>query len=157
YFSRPGALADFFEWFGPDGVPHYTEAFLNGAMTLKESVTEMAKSPVNKLAQGLGSAKPVLETIPGRTAYRDVVRRRRAGDRWRLLAQAVGLENEYDELRGRPTRGYALSVEGIFYYRLDPEEIAYNEIRSLKAQFLTQKGKAGDAFVISPRSNALYY
>jgi hypothetical protein len=159
YFTNLGALGDFLEWFGLDSVPQMTRDYLNGKKTLPEIAKEMAKKPVNIVAQGLRpEIKTFLESAAGTTIFPDVFEPRQVRDRWYQLFKGFGLENEYAALTGKPMRGgYKKSLEEIFVYKDDPDEVAFNNIRDTKYDFIKKKGKGTGYGEPTKKSNALYY
>ncbi|MDP2659894.1 MAG: hypothetical protein Q8R28_04110 [Dehalococcoidia bacterium] len=158
YFDRLGVFGDFLEWFGADESIRYVRAYLNGTMSLKEIGVDMAKSPLNKVANLFGGPlKSVVEAFAmGKSTFPDVTRMRRIRDPWEHLWQAYSLGEEYRALRGRPSRGYGRSWGGVLVYKLDPGESAYWEVAELKAKFRRKKGK-GPGYSEGARANALYY
>ena len=158
YFDRLGVLGDYLEWFGADEAPRYVRAYLNGKMSVKEIALDMAKSPVNKLAQVAGGpVKSVIEAALQRTVFPDVTRLRSIRDPWEHLANSVGMRDEYVALTGKPSRGYGKSLANALVYRVDPGEVAYNEFLSLKGRWLSKNKGEGSFSNYSAKSNALYY
>lgn len=159
YFTNMGALGDFLEWFGLDSASQMTRDYLSGKKSIKEIATEMAKKPVNILAQSVRpEVKTFLEVSTGTTIFPDVFEPVKTRDRWRQLFNNFGLENEYDALTGKPMRGgYKKSIEEVFVYKSDPAETAYNNARSAKYDYLKKIGKGSGYGDINPKSNALYY
>ena len=141
YFSRIGAVGDLLEWFGLDQAPQYTRDILNGRMTIKEAMQEMAKQPVNVVIQG---GEPIIkfgtEILTRRSLFPDVFKPGVVRDRMLHFARALGLENEYIALADKPSRGYKESMLGFFAYKVDPLEAAYRDIYREKIDFLKKKG-----------------
>jgi hypothetical protein len=157
YFDRLGALGDFLEWFGMDSAPKDVSDLLNGRRNLGEVIQEMVKSPVNK---AIGSVSPLyklpFELLMKRSLYPDVFKPGRIRDLGVYLAKQIGLENEYKQVMGLPTRGYGQSGENTFLYSVDPRESAYYSILDEKQRFQKQVGKYQEGYSESARSNALY-
>lgn len=157
YFSRLGAVTDLFEWVGIDGDAQFLRDYLNGRKTLKEIAEQMAIAPVNRLWQSLGPFKTGSELVMNKQTYPDVFNQRPIRDPWEFAADSLGLGDPYRHIRGRPTRGVGASVINLFLYRSDPGESAYNEIRSLKFEYLKKLGKPSPDASPTEKSNALYY
>lgn len=167
YFDRLGYVQDFLGWFGLDESPLVVRDFLNGKRTLKEIAVSMAKSPVNKLVNGLGPIiKTPAELLYGKQMYPDAFKMRSIRDRWQYLADSVGLGNEYKMLSGKPmqtygtgsrTEGYWKSWEETLFYKADPLQSGYYDTLDAKQRFLMKKGEQSTGtFTYTPRSNALY-
>jgi hypothetical protein len=157
YFDRIGALGDFLEWFGLDEAPQNVIDLLNGRKTIQEVALEMAKSPINKLASGANALyKLPFELSTGRSFYPDVFKPGRIRDTGLYLAKQIGIENEYKQVMGLPSRGYAASFENVAWYSVDPRESAYYSILDEKQRFQKQVGKYQEGYSESSRSNALY-
>jgi len=158
YFSRLGALSDLLEWFSIDDAPQDISDFLNGRRSLKEILIDMAKAPVNVMWSGLSPViKQPSELAAGKSTYPDVFRPKTIRDRYRYLAQSVGLENEYDAITKKPSKGYLKSLGNLLYYTIEPGQGAYSDTYDMKQRYLKRIGKYGEGGFISPRSNALYY
>ncbi len=156
-FTRVGALGDFLQWFGLDAFPLQVSRWASGKRTLREIALEMAKSPVNVVAQGITPvAKTPAELVSRRVLFPDIFKPRAMRDRGYYLAQSVGLENEYKEVAGLPSEGYEKSLAQFFVYRADPGQNAYSDILQEKSRFLEKIGKSSEGAFISPKSNALY-
>lgn len=157
YFNRIGALGDFLEWFGLDNSPKYVDKWMKGEMTLKEIAEDMVKSPINIIVQGTTpQIKVPAEFITGRTLFPDVFKPGTIRDRGFYLSRVLGLENEYKEIAGLPSKGYADSLKNFFVYSADPGQGAYSEIQETKRRWLKQQGKGAEGFWLTPRGNALY-
>lgn len=157
YFTRLGILGDLIEWVGLNGTPQYVENWLNGKMTAKEIAIDMAKSPVNKVVQGLTPFfKMPAELLSQKQLFPDFSKPRTIRDNGLYLAQALGLENEYKALAGIPSRPYAGSLQNIFIYKVDPYQSAHGDIYDVKRRFLKRIGKGGEGSFSSPRGDALY-
>jgi N12 class adenine-specific DNA methylase len=156
-FTRIGALGDFLQWFGLDAFPLHVSRWASGKRTLREIALEMAKSPVNVIAQGITPiAKTPAELASGKVLFPDVFKPRTIRDRGYYLAQSVGLENEYKEIAGLPSEGYQKSLAQFFVYRADPGQNAYSDILQARSRYLEKIGKASEGAFISPKNNALY-
>jgi hypothetical protein len=156
-FDRLGALGDILEWFGLDVAPKFVDDWFKGRMTLKEIAFEMAKSPPNKMIQGLHPfVKTTGELLTRKALFPKAFEPRAIRDRWFHLFRSFGLENEYVAVTDKPSRGFAESLSKALIYKSDPEQEAYSEIFNLKNRFLKSINKGGDGFWMSPKGNATY-
>jgi hypothetical protein len=156
-FDRLGALGDILEWWGLDVAPKFVDDWFKGRTTLKEIAFEMAKSPPNKLIQGLHPfVKTTGELLTRKALFPKAFEPRAIRDNWFHLFRSFGLENEYVALTDKPSKGYAESLTKALIYKSDPEQEAYSEIFNLKNRFLKSINKGGDGFWISPKGNATY-
>lgn len=158
YFSGLGSLGDAFAWVGLDSVPGQINDWVEGRRSLVDVFEEMAKSPVNKLAQGIS---PILKT-PAELAARkqlfpDVFHPTPIKDRRQYIARMLVFDNLYKELAGMPNRGLPDGVKDLFYYRIAPNQGAYNDIQGLKEDFLAKKGIERENWVNSSKSRAAYF
>jgi hypothetical protein len=156
-FTRLGAFSDFLEWFGLDAAPNHVDDWLSGKKTMKEIAIEMAQSPVNKIAQGLTPfIKVPAELTTRRSLFPDIFKPGIVRDRGYHIARNFGLENEYRQVLGLPSRSYKESLPLLFYYKTDPLQAAYYDIRGERMKFLRRIGKGREGFMLSPRGDALY-
>lgn len=157
YFTRLGALGDFLAWFGLDGAPGLVSDYLNGRRTMKETAIEMAKSPVNAIAQGATPlVKMPLELTTGKSLFPDVTSPRAIRDKGLHFARGFGLAAEYKAMAGLPSRPYKESLDNILAYKADPLQVAYYDILELKYRFLDKIGRGRSGSVVTPRGQALY-
>jgi len=157
YFGRIGALGDLLEWFGLDSAPGHVSDWMSGRKTLKEIALEMAKSPINVLAQGsLPFAKILAEVVTRRALFPDVFEPRTVRDRWLHIAKSFGMENEFTSLTKRPNKPYSKSIKTLFTYSIDPLQAAYSNTYENKRRFMKKIGKESEGFWITPKGNALY-
>lgn len=156
-FDRIGALGDFLEWFGLDAAPLYIDRWFKGKMTLKEIGTEMAKSPVNVVVQGLTPYfKTPAELLSQKVFFPDYSKPRTIRDNGLHIARSLGLGNEYKAIAGLPSEPYFESISGVIIYKTDPGQAAYSDIYEEKKRFLKKIGKGGEGFWLTPRGDALY-
>lgn len=162
YFDRLGALGDFLDWFGLDGMTYYVRSWANGRMTIGEILADMAKSPVNKVASGYNPfLKSAMELLSGAQLYPDAFRARPIRDRGQYLADFFLVGPEFRALTGRPMPGgrYLTSdnLTRAVAYICDPGEAAYWETIRLRSRFMEQQGKSGTVGArMSERSKALW-
>lgn len=156
-FNRIGALGDFLDWFGLGKAPRYIGQLFKGQRTIKEIATEMAKSPVNVLSQGITPyIKIPAELAGGRSFFPDIFRPTAIRDRGLYLFRSMGLENEYIALAGLPSKGYSESLKNFLFYTTDPGQGAYSEVQEEKRRWLKTVGKEAEGFWLTPKANALY-
>jgi len=161
YFNRLGTLDDFITWFGLDYAPRFMGDYLNGKMTLKETLKaqaeKTAQAPINKFAQGaMPYGKLFAEMYSRRGLFPDIFKPGTVRDRWQHLAKSFGLENEYALMAGKPSRGYVKSLKDIFIYRLAPGEASYRNTYDRKAEFMQKIGRSADGFWLTDAGDALY-
>lgn len=157
YFSRLGALNDYLEWFGLGTITQDVKDILDGRRTLAEQIAIMAKQPLNKIVGGLTPViKLPTELAMGKSIYPDVTKPRQIRDKGQYLAQSVGLTNEYNQLAGLPSKPYLDTLQEAVYYKSNPEQVAYNNIRNLVQRYKEKIGKSTDGFSTTQRSDALY-
>lgn len=153
-----GALSDALAWIGLEDAIAAGAEVEKGRASFWKVLTAIGKAPVNKLAN---SVTPVIsapyEAATGDKLWPDFFNPRPIRDGWRHIAQTFSVENEYDLIFDRPSRGYARSwKEGLVSAR-DPGEQAYNRMRGLTFDWLKRvKGRDGGGFGESPTSDALY-
>lgn len=167
YLTVSGSWYDFISWFGLNETPMATADFLSGKKSIKEIVIDMAKAPINKFAQTVGGPfKSVVEAGIGKSTFPDVFEPRPVRDKWEELFGSLGLREEYKAAKNKPLRGDAEDSRGERYFKgllgrvftsVDPEEVAYNEIRNQKYDWLKKQGKPDGGGMYTPRSNAAYY
>jgi len=158
YFTRVGALQDFTDWFGLDTAPSDLKDVLNNRMTIKEWATNVAKSPVNKIASGITPAiKTPVELLTRKNFYPDVFNPRTARERDVQLASSLQLADIYRKIAGKPSKPWKDILQKAVVYTNDPNQSAYYEINSAKYRFNEKKkGKREFGFADNPKSNALY-
>jgi hypothetical protein len=152
-----GALSDVLGELGfPDAVAGLKK-WANGQGTLGQTAEDMAKAPVNRVATAVSPVfSTPLELALGEKLWPDLFNPRQIHDNWRHLAQTVNLDNEYDAVRNKPSRGYGRSWVDSLVYRKDPGEMSYDTARSLAHDWLHDvKGESSRTFGDTPRGNAL--
>jgi hypothetical protein len=167
-----GALADFLEWFGLDSAPTLWREYFDGKASLADLFgripgTDLPAFGLNPLEGKFGlhpmamkmirSISPAyklpFELMLGKQAPVFDDASWRIEDKMRYLLRTFSLENEYDALTGKPSRGYGRSLAEAFITTQDPGENAYRYIQGEKYKFLeTHKGRGGSGDYYSPRS-----
>ena len=157
YFDRLGIFQDFLSNFGLDQSGKLAKDVLNGKRTIKEAAVEMAKGPLNVVAQGVSPWwKIPAELFSGRTSFPDITKPGTIRDRKLYIAQQMKLGDEYKALTGMPTEGYEKSLKKLLIYTSDPGQAAYMDIMEEKRRFAERIGKESEGFFITPKGNALY-
>jgi len=158
YFSQLGAIGDFLEWFGLEAPQQMVVDWLNGRKSIQDVALNMAKAPVNIVAQALGPHyKLPAEMAFGKKTFPNVFKPGTIRDRGLYLAQSLGLGDEYKKIAGLPSRNYMDTLKNIFVYTSDPGEGAYYDILDEKRAFQKKIGKYNEyTGSFSPRSQALY-
>lgn len=153
-----GAMSDYLGWFGFEDAIAAAVAMEKGRAGLGDILEAIAKAPVNRLLNGLTPVLTVpVESLSGKKFWPDVFTPRQIRDGWRNLASTFSLENEYDLIAGKPSRGYLGSwVQAIVTSR-DEGEAAYNRVRGLSYDWLRREtGEGSPSFAITPASQAMY-
>ncbi len=161
YFNRMGTLDDFISWFGLDYAPRFVGEYLDGKKSMKELLQAQAKktyeAPVNKVIQGAAPfTKLLAETISRTSTFPDVFQPGTVRDRWHHIARSVGLENEYNLMAGKPSKGYGESLKNLFIYKIDPGEAAFRDVYDMKSNFMKKLGRTSEGFWLTPTGDALY-
>ncbi|MCK5235444.1 MAG: diguanylate cyclase [Deltaproteobacteria bacterium] len=156
-FHRLGAFGDFLGWFGLDAPAHIVNDWFAGRRTAKEIAIDMAKSPVNVVVQGVTPfVKLPAELLTKKSLFPDVFKPVTVRDRGYHVAKSFGVENEYRELAGLPSKGYSESLYNLLYYKTDPLQTAYYAVYEEKNRLLKKLGKEREGSMTSPRGSALY-
>jgi hypothetical protein len=161
YFNRIGALGDLLDWFGLDTAVLDVKDILQGRLTLKEYLTQIIQSPINKV---VSAAYPFhklsFELITGRSLFPDMFKPGQIRDKGLHIAQSLGIDKEYRAVFGLPQRkgSYLDSIKDIFVYRTHPGEAAYWDIINEKNRYLEKLGKPhGYGFWQDKKSKSLYW
>jgi hypothetical protein len=136
-----GALSDAMSWMGfEQGIIAWREwqsgraSFWDLAMVTPKAITNKVVSSITPLW------KAPIEYFTRQTFWPDVFNPRTTPDRARHAARLFSLENEYDWLTGRPSRGYLKSwMPGAVLTLRDPQQTAYFKIRGLARKFRDKK------------------
>jgi hypothetical protein len=151
-----GAMSDSLSWLGLGEAANAFKEYERGRGSIGEILVQPVKATTNKLLTSLSPVISVpLESAMGKKLWPDVFNPRPNRDPYRNIAATLSLDNEYDALMDKPSRGYARSWQEAVLYRRDPGEIAYNEARGVAYDWLRRvKGQDGSSDNSSPRSNA---
>lgn len=157
YFGNLGILGDFVTWFGFNAAPEGIRDWYAGRKSIAEVTQQMAKQPVNKVAQSsFPFVKLAYEEITGTTTYPNVFEPKHIRDKSRHLAKFLGLEKEYDSVSDRPSVPYHKTLPGFLYYSVNSGEAAYSNVYELKKEYLRKIGKASEGYLITPAATSLY-
>ena len=153
-----GALSDFLEWINADEAVAVLLDIEKGRAGWGDLLETIAKAPVNRIVGGLTPViKIPLEYLSGFSFWPDAFKPRAIKDDWRHIARTFSVENEYDVVFERPSRGYGKSLEGAVVYKRDVGENAYNVLKGLAHEWnRREKGIEGGSNYVTPRSKALY-
>lgn len=156
-----GAFSDLFEWVGLDKAYTMWKDYIDG----KESLVDMfgkipfvtgklgLKQVMLKFLRGINPLyKLPVEIATGKTLWGLDEQSGVITDKIRNVFRALQLENEYDWITKKPTRGYFKSLEQAFITTTDPEENAFRYIQGQKHAFKEKKGKGGSGDYYTPRS-----
>lgn len=157
-----GAFADILEWFGLDGAPQLFREYFDGKASLVDIFGKIPfitgkiglKPAAQKIIRGINPLyKLPFETLTGKTLPVFDDRPGRIEDPMRNIFKSLALENEYDFIAQKPTRGYVNSLIQAFVAVQDPEENAFRYIQSQKYEFLEKRhGKGGGGDYYSKKS-----
>jgi hypothetical protein len=151
-FSSLLSWADLQNW-GNDALDLVT-----GDLDVADKLTDIAQAIPNKAVQQVGPfGKLFFELMLGRKSYPNIFRPTPIRDYGEHIASVFALDWLYQDITGLPTPPYKWATRFLFY-RTDPGEAAYFDIRSRASRFLserkTERPSAGDP---TAKGNALYY
>ena len=142
-FRQLGSFTEILEWFGLEDYKW-------------DSPSEPFKEMANKAWGMINPGIKYLTDLPdGTNSYPDIFDKAPIRDRWEYIANSWGLEDVYNLIAGKPTKGIPQTLIGSFVYSYDYKESAYDDIRTLKYSY--QAKDSGTSYAISEKSNALYY
>lgn len=156
-----GAFSDLIDWFGLGQVPLLWHEYFNKKASLSDLFGTIPlingrfglKPIVEKF---LGSVTPAFkvpyELLSGKTFPFEDFQGFPIEDKLRQLTKYVQLENEYDWIFQKPSKGYIRSWGYSFITEIEPLESAYRYIQSEKHKYLALQGKGGTSDYYTPRS-----
>ncbi len=148
-----GAFSDLLEWVGLNEAPTLWRDYFDGKSSLLDILKKMATAGPFKLARGVNPIyKLSAETITGKTVLGLDERSGRIEDKTRNVFKALQLENEYDWITKKPSRGYFKTLGEAFITTTEPEENAFRYIQGEKHKYLEKMGKGGTGDYYTPRS-----
>jgi hypothetical protein len=144
------------QWFGMDDFITEIQQLNDGQISWGDILENKAKAPVNKLVQAITPLyKMPMEMLTKRSFFPDTFNPSIVRDPARNIAKSLSLENEYDLLLNKPSRGYLRSWTQSVITSFDPDETAYYDIVALKYDFMEKNlGISGSSDFTSPRSEA---
>lgn len=152
-----GAYSDALDWVGMEDAWWKIQDLMAGKKDIKTIAEEMAKSPVNKLAQGIRpDIKTGAEIATGKRLYPDIFEPRQIRDRTEHALKSVSLDIPYRHVAGKPTRGWE-EAENALFYSTDPGESAYFDLVEKKFDWLRKMGKEYTGGETTEKQDALYY
>lgn len=159
YLDRIGILGDYLEWFGLDGAVLSVDDFISGRRNAKEIAGDMAKSPVNKLVNGVNPfVKTPAELLTKKSFFPDVFRPRLIRNSHEQIAINLGLKDEYRALSKLPSKSYTKSLRKLFWNEIHPMESSYWQLVSDVYTYRgKRKGSSGISFSTSEKSMKIYY
>ena len=157
YIDRLGVTTDMLEWFGLDAAPQLVDDYLKGRKSEKEIALEMAKSPIKKIVNGINPfIKTPVELLLRKQLFPDPFDPMPMRDMGDYLARQLTLSDEYKAFFDIPSEGYATSLKKTIVSEADPQRAAYNDIISMKYEYLKKIGKPPGSSPQTPKSHALY-
>ena len=135
---------------------------LEGRQTFKEKVGDMLKAPINTIVNGLNPAiKLPFEAGFGKTAYPDIFKSRPIRDTWEYAMKAVGFDNLYRSIAGKPQPGgsYLSSLDTSLFNSVYVGDAALWDTYGAKEDYLKSIGEYQEEYFIrrNPKSMAIYY
>lgn len=145
-FRNVGALGDFIEWFGLNTFLNLLPMYLDDKITGKALAAEMAKDPINKLAQGVNPFYKAIPEIATGTSYFPDVANPRSQTRDDTLVGIFGLRDLYHGAKGailgEGDRARPHVLTRLLFATANPKRNALNETHDLRGRFLEKIGKA---------------
>ena len=153
-----GAFSDALAWFGLEDAAAAIADVNRGRAGVHDVMLAIAKAAPSRIINGI---TPVImmpaKYLSGQNFWPDVFNPRQSRDPWRDVAQTIALENEYDALFNRPSRGYGNAWIKSLVSKKSPGENAYNRIRGAAYEWIRrERGTEGSGSQTTPRSQALY-
>ena len=156
YFDRIGALADVADWVTLDSIYLDAKQMASGQMSLGQYMKKVVKAPVSK---GINALNPFIkmpfEVATGKTFYPDAFNAGNIRDYGKYFASTLGLTWPYKAITGEPRNDWD-ELTNVLLYSVNPDEVAYWQIRDKVRQFQTRVlGRSFNGFATSPRSEVL--
>lgn len=141
-FRQLGSFSELLEWFGLEDYKLTKEDLMAPVDKIYGMITPFVKLPV--------------ELISGLNFYPSLSQPKAIRDKWEHFFNSFGVSEIYDELTGKPSRGWGDIIKSGLIYSYDANESVYYEVLDLKREF---QGDSGDGTIYKPddKSNALYY
>jgi hypothetical protein len=153
-----GALSDFLDWTGFVETVAAISEVEKGQAKWPDVVSAFVKAPINKFVGGLTPViKVPFEAMFGYQLWPDAFQPRRIRDKGRYAASLFAMENEYDALFDRPSKGYVSSLSKLAVSTRDPGQQAYQRMVSQAYDYMEKMtGKEGFSSITTPKSKAMY-
>jgi len=140
-FRQLGSFSELLEWFGLDDYKWSSEDLTAPLDKAWGMITPFLKMPV--------------ELVSGLNFYPSLTQPRAIRDKWQHFFNSLGVDDLYNEITGKPTKGTGEILKGSVVYSYDYKESAYYEILDIKREY---QGKTDNTiYGTDAKSNALYY
>ena len=140
-FRQLGSFSELLEWFGLDDYKWSSEDVTAPLDKAWGMVTPFLKMPI--------------ELVSGLNFYPSLTQPRAIRDKWQHFFNSFGVDDVYNEITGKPTRGIGEILKGSVVYDYNYKESAYYEILDIKRKY---QGKTDNTiYGTDAKSNALYY
>ena len=140
-FRQLGSFSEMLEWFGLDDYKWSSEDLTAPLDKAWGMITPFLKMPV--------------ELVSGLNFYPSLTEPRAIRDKWQHFFNSLGVDDLYNIITGKPTKGVGEVLKGSVVYSYDYKESAYYEILDIKREY---QGKTDNTiYGIDAKSNALYY
>lgn len=140
-FRQLGSFAEILEWFGLEDYKWTEEDLMAPLDKAWGMVTPFLKLPI--------------ELVSGLNFYPSLAEPRAIRDKMQHFFNSFGVDDLYNEITGKPTRGAGEIAKGSIVYNYDYKESAYYEILDIKREY---QGKTDNTiYGTDAKSNALYY
>ena len=140
-FRQLGSFSELLEWVGLDDYKWTEEDLMAPVDKVWGMVTPAAKAPV--------------ELFSGLNFYPSLSQPSAIRDKWQYFFNTFGVDELYNELSGKPAKGWGDVLKSTFIYDYDYKESAYYEILDVKREY--QGDESGSIYKATDKSNALYY
>ena len=145
-----GSLGELLEWFGINTAITLSDELSKGEISAANLAREMARDPINKLA-GMTTplVKAPIEVASGQSYFPDPLNPRRM-DRADLVAQNLGLGDEWKAAKGAAMKDGSRARPDYWQRyvlpKIDPRQSAVHRTYDLVGQWQRDKGKSVDDF-----------
>ena len=140
-FTKPSSFSDILEWFGFEDYKFTSEDWTAPVDKAWGMITPFIKTPI--------------ELTSGLNFYPSLTQPRVIRDKWQHIFNSWGLAGLYNEVTGKPTKGWGDLAKSMVVYSYDYEESAYYEILDIKRKY--QGDTDNTIYGADKKSNALYY
>ena len=140
-FRQLGSFSEILEWFGLEDYKWSSEDLIAPLDKAWGMVTPFMKLPI--------------ELVSGLNFYPSLTQPRAIRDKWQHFFNSFGVDDLYNEVTGKPTKGAGEILKGSVVYNYDYKESAYYEILDIKRKY--QDKTDNTIYGTDAKSNALYY